>query len=71
MTIRWTKERARVWRGDNGMILLDQSFSSGGARIKCFFVYENEAALNRGENFASGDSVAEAKRKAGEWNESR
>ncbi len=60
----WKKDGKKVWRGDNGMIITDESMTVGGNRIKSFFVYANANERDRGNNFASAESYAEAKRKA-------
>lgn len=69
MSISWTRDGKRIWYGSNGMILTNQSFTISGVRIKCFFVYQDQAARYRGEHIICADSVAEAKQKAGEHHE--
>ncbi|MGB2338174.1 MAG: hypothetical protein ACPH5V_12720, partial [Alcanivorax sp.] len=61
---QWKKDGRKVWRSDDGMIITNESMTVGGNRIKNFFVYENAQERGRGNNFASAETYAEAKRKA-------
>jgi hypothetical protein len=62
--IKWQKISPRLWRGDNGMIITDESFSVGGVRIKFFAAFRNNGTRHQGDNFCSGDTLTEVKQKA-------
>ena len=62
--ISWKKDGKRLWRGSNGMVITDESMTVGGEKVKSFFVYANAEDRERGNNFASAKSYAEAKREA-------
>ena len=62
--IGWTKRSPKSWRSDDGQIIADHSFSSGGSRVKSFMVYANEQDYHDGRNYASGETLTEAKSKA-------
>lgn len=66
---QWKKDGRKVWRSDDGMIITNESMTVGGNRIKNFFVYENAQERERGNNFATGESYAEAKRLADQGTE--
>lgn len=59
----WNKlaNRSGVWVADNGMIITNESFSVGGIKIKCYFLYRNQDDRYKGINLATGESVKEAK----------
>lgn len=61
--ITWSKHpnRKKVWLGSNGMIITDESLTSGGIKTNNFFVYRNQDDRGNGVNFARGESLAEAK----------
>jgi hypothetical protein len=62
--LSWKKDGRKVWKSDNGMIITDESMTVGGKRVKSFFVYQNAEERDQGNNFASAENYAEAKRKA-------
>jgi|GEM_PF-1429083 len=64
-SLTWKKDSNRkIWRSNDGQIITDESFGVGGNRIKFFPVYANDAERGAGNNYTSGESLAEAKSKA-------
>jgi len=63
-SIKWKKDGKRLWRSSDGQIIADLSFTSGGRRVKLFAVFADNAARERGDNYTSGETLAEAKIKA-------
>ena len=63
-SLSWKKDGKRLWRSDDGQIIADLSFTNGGIRTKFFAVFANDAARDKGDNYASGETLAEAKGKA-------
>nr|WP_239552612.1 LPD38 domain-containing protein [Oceanisphaera litoralis] len=63
---QWRKVdgRKRVWEANDGTIITDESFTVGGKKTANFFVYQDRHAWDKGNNHASGESLAEAKQKA-------
>lgn len=62
--ITWKKDGKRIWRADDGQIITDESFTAGGVRTNFFPVYASKADRDAGNNYASGENLAEAKAKA-------
>ncbi len=65
-SITWKKDKDsnKIWRSNDGQIITDESFGVGGVRTKFFPVYANDTERGAGNNYTSGESLAEAKRKA-------
>jgi hypothetical protein len=63
-SLSWKKDGKRLWRSDDGQIIADLSFTNGGIRTKLFAVFANDAARDKGDNYASGETLTEAKGKA-------
>lgn len=59
----WKLTSKKVWTAEDGQIITDESFTSGGVRVKNFFVYANHFNRDKGSNYASGNSLSEAKKK--------
>jgi hypothetical protein len=62
--IAWQKQSKWKWRGDNGMIITDESFTVGGVKTRFYPVYLTQEAHHVGDNFASGATINEARAKA-------
>ncbi|MCC4269220.1 LPD5 domain-containing protein [Marinobacter nauticus] len=62
-SLSWKKDGKRLWRSDDGQIIADLSFTNGGIRTKLFAVFANDAARDKGDNYASGETLDEAKGK--------
>lgn len=62
--VTWKKDGKRVWRADDGQIITDESFTTGGVRTNFFPVYASKADRGAGNNYTSGESLVEAKAKA-------
>lgn len=61
----WKKDPQRkIWHSDDGQIITDESFTMGGVRTKFFPVYASQEHRYKGDNYASGETLAEAKAKA-------
>lgn len=59
--ITWQRRSGRrVWDGSDGTVIADHSIGS----TKTFMAFAGNAAYDRGENFATGDTLTEAKRLA-------
>ncbi|MDT8895624.1 LPD38 domain-containing protein [Halomonas sp. I1] len=57
--ITWKRrDGRRVWDGSDGTVIADHSIGS----TKTFMAFADNAAYDRGENFATGDTLTEAKR---------
>nr|WP_255702058.1 LPD38 domain-containing protein [Salinicola sp. DM10] len=63
--ITWQRRgKSRVWDGSNGNLIVDHGFQVGGERIPMLMVFKDQQAYQRGDNFATGNSVREAKQLA-------
>ncbi len=59
--ITWQRRSGRrVWDGSDGTVIADHSIGS----TKTFMAFADNGAYDRGENFATGDTLTEAKRLA-------
>ncbi|MBW5800689.1 LPD38 domain-containing protein [Halomonas elongata] len=58
-SITWKRrDGRRVWDGSDGTVIADHSIGS----TKTFMAFADNAAYDRGKNFATGDTLTEAKR---------
>lgn len=60
----WKKIDKNIWQHENGMIITNESMTFCGKKIKFFPIYLNQEQRYEGNNFASAESVKEAKMKA-------
>lgn len=65
LSLTWEKDATRkIWRSNDGKIITDESSIVGGKKTAFFAVYQDQEEREHGNNYATGESLVDAKAKA-------
>lgn len=57
----WERRSPKSWKSDDGQIIADHSMTVGGKKQKMVMVFSDQKAFDAGNNYATAETLAEAK----------